>query len=138
MNKLYFVISLFFICTNILAQNEIPSRVEFDNFMEVTVKQLNEKMSGSKIDEGTTWKVATYNKNKSLFTYFYISTVLTDFNINKLNDGQVSKMKKYYVQHTCSSTGRYMKQYNIKVAHIVEDKKTGKVFFTVTVSHADC
>lgn len=128
---------LYFFTFHAFAKDGIPSKAEFDAMMVKTVKQLNEQMSGKKIDEGTMLKFVKYDKAEPLFTYFYTSTAPIDFNI-KPSDEQVAKMKRYYVPNTCSTLGRFMKQYNLKVAHIVEGEKTGRTFIKVTVSYVDC
>ena len=129
---------LLFACQWVLAQDGIPSKTELDRLMSITAKQVNEQMAGSRMDENTTLKFVVYDRNPSPFTYFYSSTVLSYFNLTSLNQTQVNEMRKYYTSKACSATYRFMKPYNMKVAHIVEDNITGKIIFKVTISHTDC
>ena len=124
---------------NINADNKIPSKSEFDTIMFNAVKQMNKQMSGTKIDEFTNLKFVTYDLNPPLFSYFYTSTVFDLTKQSSLNSEQVDAMKKFHITKTCSSQFKpLMKPYNFRVAHIFEDKPTGKVIYKLTVSHNDC
>jgi hypothetical protein len=120
------------------AQN-IPPKSELDAVMQNAAKQMNSQMSGLKIDEYTTLKYVAYDTTPPLFTYFYSSSALTVTNQQSLTTAQLAAMNLFNINKTCTSNFKVlMKPYNLKVAHIMEDSKTGKNFYKLTVSHADC
>jgi hypothetical protein len=124
---------------NSFANDKIPGKAEFDAIMLNAAKQANAQMTGTKIDEYTTLKLVTYDSNPPLFSYFYISNALTILKQDKLNQTQIDAMKISNTNKTCSSKFKpLMKPYNFKVAHIFEDKNSGKIFYKLTVSHSDC
>lgn len=128
--------SLVFSC---YGEDKIPSKSEFDAIMQNAVLQMNAQMAGTKIDDYTEFKFVTYDKNPPLFSYFYSSNALTLLKQGSLNETQNKAMKTYNLQKTCSSKFRpLMKPYNLRVAHIFEDKITGKTVYKLTVSHDDC
>ena len=129
---------LLLICKTVSAQN-IPSKSELDTVMQNAAKQMNSQMSGLKIDEYTTLKYVAYDTTPPLFTYFYSSSALSVTNQQSLTNAQIAAVNKYNINKTCTSNFKaLMKPYNLKVAHIMEDSKTGKNFYKLTVSHADC
>ena len=96
-------------------------------------------MSGTKIDEYTNLKYVTYDVNPPLFTYFYISSSLVVLKQDSFNQVQIDAMRKFNVTKTCSTQFKpLMKPYNLKVAHIFEDKNTGKLIYKLTISYLDC
>jgi hypothetical protein len=131
---IFFVIPLM-----VIAEEKIPSKSELDAVMLNAVKQTNAQMAGVKIDEHTNLKFVTYDLNPPLLTYFYTSSVLSTLNQNSLNQLQIDAMKKFNIVKTCSTKYQpLMKPYNLKIAHIFEDKLSGKVFYKLTVTHMDC
>jgi len=120
------------------AQN-IPPKVELDAVMQNAVKQMNSQMSGLKVDEYTTLKYVSYDTTPPLFTYFYSSSALSATNQQSLTNAQLAAMNLFNINKTCTSNFKaLMKPYSLKVAHIMEDSKTGKNFYKLTVTHADC
>jgi hypothetical protein len=120
------------------AQN-IPPKAELDAIMQNAVKQMNTQMSGLKIDEYTTLRYVTYDTTPPLFTYFYSSSALSVTNQQTLTNAQLAAMNLYNINKTCTSKFKVlMKPYNLKVAHIMEDSKTGKNFYKLTVTATDC
>ena len=96
-------------------------------------------MAGVKIDEYTNLKFVTYDVNPPLFSYFYTSYSFAILKQDTLNGAQIEAMKSFNTSKTCLSEFKpLMKPYNLKVAHIFEDKNSGKVFYKLTVSHLDC
>ena len=135
MNKL--IIALFFVC-NAHAQN-IPPKSEMDNAIKNMVKQFNSQMSGLKVDEFTTVKFLTYDSSPPLLTYFYSSSALSATNQQSLTASQLVAVNQFNINKTCTSNFKiFMKYYSLKVAHFMEDSKTGKNFYKLTVTHADC
>jgi hypothetical protein len=124
---------------NLSAEDKIPSKSELDSIMQNAVKQMNAQMSGTKIDEYTNLKYVTYDLNPPLFTYFYTSSSLAVLKQDSFNQVQIDAMRKFNVTKTCSTQFKpLMKPYNLKVAHIFEDKNTGKLIYKLTISHLDC
>ena len=124
---------------NSYAEDNIPSKSEFDSVMLNAAKQTNAQMTGTKIDEYTTLKFVTYDSSPPLFSYFYVSNALSFLKQDKLNQTQIDAMKNFNVTKTCSTKFKpLMKPYNFKVAHIFEDKNSGKIIYKLTVSHLDC
>lgn len=118
---------------------KIPSKSELDAVMQNAAKQMNSQMSGLKIDEYTTLKYVAYDTTPPLFTYFYSSSALSATNQQSLTSAQLAAMNLFNINKTCTSNFKaLMKPYSLKVAHIMEDSKTGKNFYKITVSHADC
>jgi hypothetical protein len=133
----FFILAAFTI--NSIADDKIPSKSEFDAVMQNAVKQMNAQMAGTKVDEYTTLKFVTYDLNPPLFSYFYTSTTLTVLKQDNLNQMQTDAIKKFNTTKTCSTRFKpLMKPYNFKVAHIFEDKNSGKIIYKLTVSHLDC
>jgi hypothetical protein len=120
------------------AQN-IPPKSELDAIMQNAVKQMNSQMSGLKVDEYTTLKYVSYDTTPPLFTYFYSSSALSATNQQSLTNAQLAAMNLFNINKTCTSNFKaLMKPYNLKVAHIMEDSKTGKNFYKLTVTSIDC
>jgi len=137
--KYIFIILFCLQIFNLSAEDKIPSKSEIDSVMQNAVKQMNAQMSGTKIDEYTTLKFVTYDLNPPLFSYFYTSSALTFLKQDNLNQIQTDAIKTFNVTKTCSTQFKpLMKPYNLKVAHIFEDKNTGKIIYKLTVSHLDC
>ena len=131
------MIALFIVC-NAHAQN-IPPKSEMDNAIKNMVKQFNSQMSGLKVDEFTTVKFLTYDSTPPLLTYFYSSSALGATNQQSLASAQLAATNQFNINKTCTSNFKiFMKHYSLKVAHIMEDSKTGKNFYKLTVTHADC
>jgi hypothetical protein len=125
--------------TEISSAQNIPPKAELDAVMQNAVKQMNSQMSGLKVDEYTTLKFVAYDTTPPLFTYFYSSSALSVTNQQSLTNAQIAAMNLFNINKTCTSNFKVlMKPYNLKVAHIMEDSKTGKNFYKLTVSHADC
>ena len=121
-----------------LAQN-IPSKAELDAVMQNAAKQMNSQMSGLKVDEYTTLKYVSYDTTPPLFTYFYSSSALSVTNQQSLTNAQIAAMNLFNINKTCTSNFKaLMKPYSLKVAHIMEDSKTGKNFYKLTVTSIDC
>jgi hypothetical protein len=140
MISLFRFIKYFFLIFPTLGIAEgLPSKSELNAVMQNTVKQMNAQMSGLKIDEYTTLKYVTYDSTPSLFTYFYSSSALSVTNQQTLTIAQITALNQYNINKTCTSKFKgLMKPYNLKVAHILEDSKTGKNFYKLTVSALDC
>jgi len=137
--KYIFILLFYSQIFNVSAEDKIPGKSELDTVMQNAVKQSNAQMSGTKIDEFTSLKFVTYDLNPPLLSYFYTSSALTALKQDNLNQMQIDVMKKFNVTKTCSSPFKpLMKPYNLKIAHVFEDKNTGKVFYKLTVSHLDC
>ena len=120
------------------AQN-IPPKSELDAVMQNAVKQMNSQMSGLKVDEYTTLKYVAYDTTLPLFTYFYSSSALSATNQQSLTNAQLAAMNLFNINKTCTSNFKpLMKPYSLKVAHIMEDSKTGKNFYKLTVAAKDC
>ena len=136
----YFFLFLYCILSlNAYAENKIPSKEELDAIMLNAAKQMNSQMSGLRIDEYTNLKFVAYDLNPPLFSYFYTSTALDIVKQASLNKAQIDAMKKFNINKTCSSQFKpLMRPYNLRVAHIFEDKNTGKVIYKLTVTHNDC
>lgn len=134
------ILSLIIIITSQCAfAQDIPAKRELDAVMQNAAKQMNSQMSGLKIDEYTTLKYVTYDTTPPLFTYFYSSSALSVTNQLSLTNVQIAAMNQYNINKTCSSKFKVlMKPYNLKVAHILEDSKTGKNFYKQTVTAIDC
>ena len=131
------MIALFIVC-NAHAQN-IPPKSEMDNAIKNMVKQFNSQMSGLKVDEFTTVKFLTYDSSPPLLTYFYSSSALSATNQQSLTNAQLAAMNLFNINKTCTSNFKaLMKPYSLKVAHIMEDSKTGKNFYKLTVTSIDC
>ena len=129
---------LLFFFSNANAE-KIPSKSELDAVMQNAAKQMNSQMSGLKVDEYTTLKYVSYDTTPPLFTYFYSSSALSATKQQSLTNAQLTAMNQFNINKTCTSNFKaLMKPYSLKVAHIMEDSKTGKNFYKLTVSHADC
>ena len=121
------------------ADDKIPSKIELDAVMQNAVKQMNSQMTGLKIDEYTNLKFVAYDSNPPLFTYFYSSNVLSSIKQDSLNHTQIEALNKFNITKTCGTSFKpLMKPYNLKVAHIMDDKTTGKKIYKITISHLDC
>ena len=134
---------LIFLClllvSTIASAQNIPPKSELDAIMQNAAKQMNSQMSGLKIDEYTTLKYVSYDTTPPLFTYFYSSSALSVTNQLSLTNSQIAAMNLFNINKTCTSNFKaLMKPYSLKVAHIMEDSKTGKNFYKLTVTHADC
>ena len=137
--KRIFILLLLSFAFDINANDKIPSKSEFDAIMQNAVKQMNAQMAGVRIDEYTNLKFVAYDVNPPLFSYFYTSSSFAVLKQDTLNSAQIEAMKSFNTSKTCSSQFKpLMKPYNLKVAHIFEDKNSGKVFYKLTVSYLDC
>jgi hypothetical protein len=135
--KAFFV--LFMLVAEFSAAEGIPSKTELDAVMQNAVKQMNAQMSGLRIDDYTTLKYVTYDTTPPLFTYFYSSSALSVTKQQSLTNAQLAAMKLFNINKTCTSKFKVlMEPYNLKVAHIMEDAKTGKNFYNLTVTSIDC
>jgi hypothetical protein len=133
-----YLIIVFFLIGNAYAE-KIPPKSEMDNALKNMVKQFNSQMPGLKVDEYTTLKFVTYDTTPPLLTYFYSTSALTITNQQSLTNAQLVAMNQFNINKTCTSNFKiFMKHYNLKVAHMMEDNKTGKNFYKLTVTHADC
>lgn len=125
--------------TEISSAQNIPPKNELDAIMQNADKQMNSQMPGLKIDEYTTLKYVAYDTTPPLFTYFYSSTTLSVTNQQTLTNAQLAAMNLYNINKICTSKFKVlMKPYNLKVAHVMEDAKTGKNFYKLTVTSVDC
>lgn len=139
LNSLRFIKYLILLLPTLGNTEGIPTKSELDAVMQNAAKQMNSQMSGLKIDEYTTLKYVTYDTTPPLFTYFYSSSALSVTNQQSLTNVQIAAMNQYNINKTCSSKFKgLMKPYNLKVAHILEDSKTGKNFYKQTVAAIDC
>ena len=141
MNKILpiVLICIFLSMSSFLAAQNIPSKSELDAVMQNAAKQMNSQMSGLKVDEYTILKYVSYDTTPPLFTYFYSSSALSATSQQSLTNAQLAAMNLFNINKTCTSNFKaLMKPYNLKVAHIMEDSKTGKNFYKLTVTNADC
>ncbi len=130
---------LIFAMSASVAAEGIPPKAELDAVMQNAVKQMNSQMSGLKVDEYTTLKFVAYDTSPPLFTYFYSSSALSVTNQQSLTNAQIAAMNQFNINKTCTSNFKaLMKPYSLKVAHIMEDSKTGKNFYKLTVAAKDC
>jgi len=136
-------LKIYLICwvliTNAYAQEKIPSKSELDAVMINAVKQVNAQMAGVRIDEYTNLKFVTYDLNPPLFTYFYTSSVISVDKKEALSQLQIDALRKFNISKTCSTQFKpLMKPYNLKIAHVFEDKNSGKIIYKLIVTHLDC
>jgi hypothetical protein len=135
--KFYLMCALLFI--NAHAQEKIPSKSELDAVMINAVKQMNAQMAGVRIDENTNFKYVTYDLNPPLFSYVYTSNALSVLKQENFTQAQMEALKKFNTAKTCSSQFKpLMKPYNLKVAHVFEDKNNGKIIYKLNVTYLDC
>ena len=114
------------------AQKKPPSIEEFHQNFENLVQKINHQTSGSKIDEFTSLKLVTYDRNSTLLTYHQTT------HINKNIPLDVDNGNLHLVEKACRVYGPFMRHYKLKVKYNFENSETGKLIHSTTVLSKDC
>jgi hypothetical protein len=103
------------------------------------VKQFNEKMAGTKVDDQTVIRMMTYDTPVSTLTYLYATRYYAATGQRSVTPEHAKVLRQYHIEKTCSSPFRaFMKGYGMEVVHTFEDATTGRRLVTITVRGADC
>lgn len=115
------------------------SRSDLDSSMRSMVKQFNEQMAGTRVDDQTVIRMMVYDTPVPTLTYIYATKHYATTGLKSVDQEHAQALRKYHIEKTCSSDfAAFMRAFKLEVTHSFEDATTGRRLFSVTVRGSDC
>jgi len=120
-------------------QADSPIREDMHLLLEKTAREGNTQLSNTRLDDYTTLKMLTYDKDIPLFTYHYTTSILQLIGVTEISEASKNAMYGYHRLKTCDTSFRsFMQIFGLQVSHRFEDVDSGKEVVRITLSFADC
>jgi hypothetical protein len=116
-----------------------PTKADIDALLTNAAKELNSQLANTRIDDHTTFKLATYDKPLPLFAYTYTTTYLASQKRVSYSQAERENLRRVHRDKTCGTQfAPLMRAYGLQVEHRFEDSRNGLQVLSMVFKSADC